>query len=210
MRKLFGNLLRRLERKSFDPSTLNDEIAINTTWERAQNIDINFPYFSLENSENGQIKFVLANDVKTIIKWVYRVWLFSFMALVVAVIFMQKPIGYINLFIILSLIAIFVRLVEFYASKSFTFDKTQNKLSKENLKSEISSFPLDSIHALQLIYKSMGTTETYYGYELNLVFNDTSRMYLVSYDNQHELQMDAEKLSKFLDVPVWDASEFLV
>jgi len=44
--------------------------------------------------------------------------------------------------------------------------------------------------------------------EVNLVLADGNRMNLVDHSNQSAIREDAQALSAFLDLPVWDASGF--
>jgi hypothetical protein len=63
----------------------------------------------------------------------------------------------------------------------------------------------DDIHALQLLSKySYGKTSGY-NYELNVVLKNGNRINLVSYRGEEEIEEDCQVLSKFLDKPVWNA-----
>ncbi len=65
---------------------------------------------------------------------------------------------------------------------------------------------LDRIHALQLISERCSSKNgSYLSYELNLVLDDGSRINVVDHGNLKLIRNDAEKLSEFLDVPIWDA-----
>ena len=66
---------------------------------------------------------------------------------------------------------------------------------------------LEEIHALQVLQELVSSSKnSYYSYELNLVLNDGSRINVVDHGSQKALREDAERLSRFLGVPVWDAS----
>ena len=70
-----------------------------------------------------------------------------------------------------------------------------------------SSAPLSSIHALQLLSEFVsGSKSSYHSYELNLVLKDGSRINVVDHGNLERLRSDANTLSKFLDKPIWDAT----
>ena len=71
-----------------------------------------------------------------------------------------------------------------------------------------SSAPLSSIHALQLLSEFVsGSKSSYHSYELNLVLNDGSRINVVDHGNLDRLRSDANTLSRFLDKPIWDATQ---
>ncbi len=52
-----------------------------------------------------------------------------------------------------------------------------------------------------------GNKSSYYSYELNLVLDDGSRINVVDHGNLDRLRGDAQTLSRFLDKPVWDATQ---
>jgi hypothetical protein len=67
--------------------------------------------------------------------------------------------------------------------------------------------PLHKIGALQILSEYISyTDDSYYSYELNLVLKDGKRINITDHNNLKHLKQDAVKLSEFLDVPVWDAS----
>lgn len=66
---------------------------------------------------------------------------------------------------------------------------------------------IGEIHALQIISEHCsGKNSSYYSYELNLVLRDSRRINVVDHGNAGRLREDCEKLSRFLGVPVWDAT----
>ncbi|MCW8878575.1 MAG: hypothetical protein OQK04_06420 [Kangiellaceae bacterium] len=67
---------------------------------------------------------------------------------------------------------------------------------------------LNDIHALQLLYEYVQGSESWYErYELNLVLNHGERVNVVDHEYEHQLKSDAKRLSRFLEIPVWDAIE---
>lgn len=65
----------------------------------------------------------------------------------------------------------------------------------------------DHIHALQIISEECGSNKSiYYSYELNLVLADGNRINVVDHGNLEKMREDAGFLSRFLNVPVWDAN----
>ena len=86
--------------------------------------------------------------------------------------------------------------------------KTPQSHSSGNKKKDDSA-PLRDIHALQIISESVTSSnnnKSFKSVELNLVFKDSSRMNVIDHGNTGKIQEDAQKLSEFLGVPVWDAS----
>ena len=65
---------------------------------------------------------------------------------------------------------------------------------------------LHDIHALQLISEyCRGNKNSYYSYELNIVLENGKRINVVDHGNQNKLREDTARLSAFLGKPVWDA-----
>jgi len=72
-----------------------------------------------------------------------------------------------------------------------------------------SAVALDRIHAMQIILVYCPSSKgTFISYELNLVLEDGRRLRVVDHGKADKLLADAQKLSEFLDVPVWDATKF--
>lgn len=69
---------------------------------------------------------------------------------------------------------------------------------------------LSEVHALQILPELCKTKNShYYSFELNLVLRDGERRNVVDHGNLRGLLADAETLSAFLQVPLWDASAFI-
>lgn len=65
---------------------------------------------------------------------------------------------------------------------------------------------LKQIHALQIIKERVQTSKgSYDSYELNLVLKDLRRINVMNYGKLNKLRTDADSLSRFLNVTVWDA-----
>jgi hypothetical protein len=65
---------------------------------------------------------------------------------------------------------------------------------------------LDVIHALQLVSSRWSNERgAWRVYEVNLVLGNGDRLHVVGHGNVGQMRNDAEILSEFLDVPLWDA-----
>lgn len=69
--------------------------------------------------------------------------------------------------------------------------------------------PLDEIHAFQLLRERCRTRHntTFDSHELNAVLRDGRRFNVTDHGNLGRLRVDAYRLSRFLGVPLWDASD---
>ncbi|NRD21491.1 hypothetical protein HNV08_15660 [Winogradskyella eckloniae] len=85
--------------------------------------------------------------------------------------------------------------------KAYTIDI--HKIKKDTTKKYI---PLNTIIALQIIGEHVKSDKgSYKSFELNLVLNDCSRKNVVDHGNLKSIIIDAEIISKFLNVPIWHA-----
>ena len=65
------------------------------------------------------------------------------------------------------------------------------------------------VYAIQLLSECVLTSESpapYYSHELNLVLKDCSRINVTDHAMEDIIRHDARLLSRYLDVPVWDAA----
>lgn len=97
-------------------------------------------------------------------------------------------------------------------SKPFTFDKLRgvfyrgkqygsNPTGKKKTQGLISE-----IHAIQLISERVHSSKNNYtSYELNLVLKDGSRVNVMDHGKGKEVENDAKRIARFLDVPIWQA-----
>ena len=66
--------------------------------------------------------------------------------------------------------------------------------------------PINDIHALQIIPEYIRSDKnSYYSYELNLIFRDGSRENVIDHGNLDCIREDAKKVSQFINRPIWDA-----
>lgn len=66
---------------------------------------------------------------------------------------------------------------------------------------------LRDVHAIQLISQYVKSDKSsYYVYEMNFVMKDTKRFNVMRHGSKRNIRQDAEKLSKFIGKPVWDAA----
>ncbi|NOX46536.1 MAG: hypothetical protein GXO89_06110, partial [Chlorobi bacterium] len=102
----------------------------------------------------------------------------------------------------------------YFGTKPIVFDKRNKSFWKgrksPNMvydKEELKAFiKLEDIHAIQLISEYIsGKKSSYYSYELNLVLKDARRSNVIDHGNDSAIRSNANILSRFLDVPVWDA-----
>ena len=72
-------------------------------------------------------------------------------------------------------------------------------------------FELDEVRAVQLIDERVSAKDgSFRSYEMNLVFNNCSRINIVDHGSLSAIRQDSRMLSEFLRVPIWDVIGFRV
>ena len=88
--------------------------------------------------------------------------------------------------------------------------KSRKPLDQVENKSVLEVFvQLDEIYALQILNQLVKKEEysDYNCFEVNLVMKSSKRINVIAHGNKEVLFEQAEELSSFLDVPIWDRSE---
>jgi hypothetical protein len=68
------------------------------------------------------------------------------------------------------------------------------------------SAPLDRVHALQIISEYCSGKNSFWSYEVNLVLDDGSRINVIDHGNLSRVRTDARNLATALQIPLWDPS----
>ena len=126
--------------------------------------------------------------------------------------FIENPIMIIPIFIIfvfvIDIIKVFISIL-----KPLVFDKTAGLFWKGFCQPNIvytgdkkrNMVKIKEIQGLQILKKVVqGKMNTYVGYELNLVLNNSERINVIDHGNLRRVKEDAQKLGQFLNVPVLD------
>ncbi len=106
-------------------------------------------------------------------------------------------------------------LLLYFSSRGAYFDRTKGYFYKGTFnRNSKDAAAFHDIKALQIIPErvrssssSGGSSSSYTSYEINIVKNDASRVNVVDHGNYSAIVSDAEKISRFLNVPVWNACE---
>ena len=73
------------------------------------------------------------------------------------------------------------------------------------------SFRPFSTTTVQLIREFVsGNKSSYYSHELNLVRTDRERINIADHGSLHAILVDAETLSNYSSIPVWDAIDYRI
>lgn len=98
----------------------------------------------------------------------------------------------------------------FDKSKNIYYQSYKIKNNRNNSKIEKNQVPLNKIVALQIIGEHIrGDNRTYPSFELNLVLSNNTRRNVVDHGNLKSVVSDAQKLSDFLNIPIWHSTSHL-
>ena len=205
------------EHTSFDPSSFDDPVAMQTDWTPAKGGGTNFRTHILVQIDPNRLEFQASTGAKVF---------YLLFALIGAGVLIGFPVASASsgefsfdmdtlMPMLVGLIFLCVGCVMFYfGTAPVVFDKRKGYFWKGRKspdlvlnKNTLKYFAdLKKIYALQLISEYVrGDKSSYYSYELNLVLKDGKRVNVVDHGNQDKLRDDANTLAFFLGKPVWDA-----
>lgn len=203
---------------NFDPSRLDDPVAVQTEWTPAKGGGASFRTHNAVKVDPNRLEFrsSVAARVFSMIFFLMGVGIlagFSYVNITQGTLSLNID----TLFPILFglLFAVIGGCLFYFATKPVVFDKRRGSYWKGRKTPDaahhmnpVKNFArIEDIHALQLIAERVrGDKRSYTSYELNLVLNDGNRINVVDHGDNNKLREDARTLSRFLDKPVWDAT----
>jgi hypothetical protein len=221
---MLGKLIRNLARHArmtppVDPAQFDDPIATQTEWKPARRGGSSFCTRKLVQKSYHRCKFR-----PTVGVFIFFL-VFFLIGLGIASVFLNAPFlpdnismgkdtPIIVLFIGIAFALIGV-VVLYYSTRPIVFDTQQGYFWKGRHAPSVTSHAergrnfvsLNQIHAIQLISEyCRGNKTSYYSYEINLILKDASRINVVDHGKLSRIREDAQTLSQFLGIPVWDAT----
>lgn len=219
LRKLIQQIKNMVsEDSSYDPSLLNDPVALKTQWTPLKSGGSNFRTHKLVMVNPNRYEFKASLGAKMF----YLVFFIVGIGVAVIPIYdfytsggeLALDKGTLLPLIIGSVFMISGGLMLYFGLTPIVFDKMKRyfwkgRRSAEMVynKGELKNYvPLDKIHALQLISEHIRNEKSsYYSYELNLVLEDGKRINVIDHGNENKVREDAHTLAGWLLKPVWDA-----
>jgi len=219
---MFRNLLEKMKsmvgnRIDFDPSSLNDPVAMQTDWTPAKGGGANFRTHKLVSVSYDRLEFRASTGAKLF----YLLFLLVGMGVLIGFSFFKLSSGGFSLDtetlmpLLFSLVFLCVGgWLLYFGTAPIVFDmrkgyfwkgrKAPDEVYNRQTLKYFAKF--EQIHALQLISEyCRGNKSSYYSYELNIILKNGKRINVVDHGNQNKLRDDAAILSAFLGKPVWDA-----
>ena len=202
-----------MDRKVFDPSTIDDPVAMKTKWTPAKSGGASFCTHRLVRAGSDRIEFQPSAGAK----FFYLVFIvvglgvliyFSFLGITgsSSEVFIPISVGFIFSTVGSVMLYMGTTPVVFDKNRGFFWKSRQGPEKTTTHSSAKKSTRLKNIHALQLVSEyCRGNKSSFYSHELNLVLSNGRRINVVDHGNGEKLKGDARTLAAFLEKPIWDA-----
>jgi hypothetical protein len=205
----------------FNPSSLNDEIAMNTEWNPKRRGGRNHGTHRLKEISMARVEFKISGMGILIPMLFVVVGIAVMVGATVGGIILSKDVLYLGiLFGGLSVLTGYLMLRNWTTPRVFDRNNGHYWIGRKEPDIQQTGYSKDScllneIHAIQIlpeICRNMsggqsGKSTLYYSYELNLVLQNGRRMNVIDHSNLHQMRFDSEILSQFLGIPVWDTTQ---
>ena len=200
-------------REFFDLNSLDDRVALITRWSPLESGGSNFCTHRLLSSRGT----LAIDDPRTILqmKVTPAANLFCFLFISIGIVFSVMLTNFFNdpsvvtsgnippaivPFLPLLFSVFGAGLLWWLYQKNVLFNKREGIYTSQG-----KNFPLNEVHAIQLISEYVaGSENSYYSYEMNLVLNNGERFNVTDHGSFKAIRHDAEKLAHYLNIPVWD------
>jgi len=215
--KLIKKAVGHLTEKKVDPWSFNDPVAVKTEWTPLSRSGSNFRTHKLVTVDSKRLEFRSTFGMKLF----SLIFFFAGTGMIFYFFYKFFPFNQPDfeikdcLLLLIGVIFSGAGVYLIYESiRSCVFDKREGYFWKRNIPIDENSnnqrnkefCKLEDIHALQTISEyCRGNKSSYYSYELNVVLKDGQRLNVEDHGNDSWVIRDANKLAKFLNVPVWNA-----
>ncbi len=201
----------------FDPKTLDDPVAIKTEWTPLKGGGANFCTRKLVQVSPLRYEFRAALGAIGF----FMIFLVAGLGVLCIAVseFIKAGNHFTGTVFFLGVFGIVFSLAGglmlYFGTRPIVFDKQYNCFWKGKIPADELLYatanellmPFKEIYAIQLISEYLSDSDgSYYSYEMNLVSEEGVRTNVVDHGNLEKIIEDANTLSEFLDVPVWDGT----
>ncbi len=194
----------------FDPQIFKDPFALEVSWDAAS------------RGGGGAFKFHTlhyTNSSRCVFRATFAGILISFILFAIGItplITVGLNIISIGFFLIFGLVGFYGI---FFGTAPIVFDKNKGCFWMRNWfgpkEKKLDYFcRLEDIHAIQIISeiftsRNGSSIHKHSSYELNIILNNKKRINVLDYGQKKDIKKYAKMLSLFLNVPLWDASDYI-
>ena len=194
-------LKKGLQPREFAPGKFGDPLARKISWDPAKGGGSNFRTHHLVEVGPQRV------EVRATIG--FALFCLVFVGMGVVAISLSVKQGALASALIGGVFPIAGSLLYFFSGKPTVFDRSSNTWWRGWQGPPEGAPPrrLSDIHALQIVGEWVASDDSSYrSYELNLVLEDGERVNVTDHGNLRRLREDAQMLSRFLGMPIWDAA----
>jgi hypothetical protein len=206
---------------SFEPTQSGDPIAMETQWTPKKSGGANFRTHNIVRGFGTRLTFRLSLGTKLFFCLFFLIGLGVLVGgVVMAVNGSADALAPIVMCISGSVFVVASGSTFYVINKPIVFDKDTGYFWKGRRsprlhlmgKASKGFVRLHDIHAIQLVSEvctsesDKGPSSYYSSYEINIVLKDASRVNIIDHGNLNRIREDAQSLSTFLEVPMWDAT----
>ncbi|MHC4995359.1 MAG: hypothetical protein ACYTGQ_09935 [Planctomycetota bacterium] len=205
-------------RPAFDPTTLNDPVALRTGWGPAKQGGTNIRTRRLV--AEGPNRLALKPTASAMLFYCFFIGmgLIAMILIPTGAILEAGPVDFMAVVMPVFIGVIFVAVggvLLYLGARPVVFDLQSGwfwKGANDPTKAEADpdpelATPLDKIYALQIVSEYVsGNKNNYYSYELNAVLLEGQRINVTDHGSLRHLREDARQLADFIGVPLWDAA----
>ncbi len=216
------NFLKNIQQANkikFNPTDLNDEIAVKTEWTPCKGGGSNFGTHKLKLISHNRAEFKVATGA-LLFSFVFILMGLSSCFIPFIMHFTEQgteaPFS-LTFMITPSLVGILFAGAGSFLFRKFktpiVFDlslgyywKSYTKPNYDTIRNIKEHCFIKEIYAIQLLQeRCTGDKSSYYSYEINLVLKDASRINVIDHGNKKLIEQDAQELAIFLKKPLWKA-----
>ena len=200
-------------REFFDLNSLDDPVALITRWSPLVYGGSSFCTHRLLSSRGIQAINSPSTSLQMQVTPAANLFCFLFFSIgivfsIMLTNFLNKPSAYTSGNIPPAIVPFVPLLLSVFGAGFLWWLYQKNVLFNKNegiYTSKGTNFPLNEVHAIQLISERVaGSKTSYYSYEMNLVLNNGERFNVTDHGSFRAIRHDAEKLASYLSIPVWD------
>lgn len=223
-KELISEIGEAINRPQFDPASLDDPVALETSWDPVKRGGNSFRSHVLRSINSNRMEYK-ASAKNLLIKIVLlSIGLGGLLFFLIHGLWIGDPLVLQRMVFPLLFLGPLVLIGGFGLRAAFTaivIDKSKNAFWRgremptvENPKEPTNNYVrLSDVYALQIIAeqlhspgnRSHGRNRNQYSFEINFVFKNGRRINLIDYGDLEHIRRDAKTLSAFLSVPVWDS-----
>ena len=208
------------DRSLFEPTQFDDPIAMETQWTPKKSDGASFRTHKIVRSFGTRLVFRLSLGAKLFFSLFLLIGLGVLVGGVVVAVNGSENVLVPIFMCISGAVFVVTSSSTFYVmNKPVVFDKDAGYFWKGRRSPRLHLMGnaskgfvrLHDIHAIQLVTEvcvsnSNKNPSSYYSYEINIVLKDARRVNIIDHGNLSHIREDAQALSTFLEVPMWDAT----